>query len=245
LSSLRPTSDIRITFSLLTFSFALWLGAANAQPLLHVNQTFDHFQISKPETAVQLSHDLIIPNSESVYLDSSKLKRGVDYLIENSTGRITLKLKREIDFRSSKIIIYIQYNFLPFSFQPFYRHKNFSIHRDSINHRATVVATNVSPLSDIFGNELQKSGSIFRGFSVGSNRDLTLNSGFRLQFAGKLSSDVEILAALTDENTPIQPEGNTQTLQELDKVFVEIKGTNYEATLGDFYLDLVGSDFGR
>lgn len=180
-----------------------------------------------------------------MHLDSLKLKRGVDYVIENSTGRVTIKLKRDIDFKNKEVDIYIQYNFLPFSFQPSYRHKNYSIRRDSINHQATIVTTNVSPLSDIFGNELQKSGSIFRGFSVGSNRDLTLNSGFRLQFAGKLSSDVEILAALTDENTPIQPEGNTQTLQELDKVFVEVKGTNYEATLGDFYLDLVGSEFGR
>ena len=185
-----------------------------------------------------------MPNSETVYLDSVKIKQGVDYVIDNSTGRITLTLKKEIEFRSKEVNIYVQYNFLPFLFQSSYRHKNYTLRQDSISHRAMIVTTNVSPLSNIFGNELQKSGSIFRGFSVGSNRDLTLNSGFRLQFAGKLSSDVEILAALTDENTPIQPEGNTQTLQELDKVFVDVKGNGYEATLGDFYLDLLGSDFG-
>ena len=74
---------------------------------------------------------------------------------------------------------------------------------------------------------------------------MSLNSGFRLQFSGKLSSDVEILAALTDENTPIQPEGNTQTIQELDNVYVQIKSANYEATLGDFYLDMADGEFGK
>ena len=42
----------------------------------------------------------------------------------------------------------------------------------------------------IFGKRIEKSGSIIRGFSVGSNKDLTLQSGFRLQLAGKLSDDV-------------------------------------------------------
>ena len=60
-----------------------------------------------------------------------------------------------------------------------------------------------------------------------------------------MSSDIEIVAALTDENTPIQPEGNTQTIQELDNVFVQIKSTNYEATLGDFYLDMSEGEFGK
>ncbi|MCX6135213.1 MAG: hypothetical protein NTU47_15495 [Ignavibacteriales bacterium] len=103
-------------------------------------------------------------------------------------------------------------------------------------------------MDDVFGTGLQKSGSIFRGLTVGSNRDLSLNSGFRMQLAGKLSSDLDIVAALTDENVPIQPEGTTQTLQELDKVFIQLKSPRYGATLGDFtYAIRVedGGEFGR
>jgi hypothetical protein len=61
--------------------------------------------------------------------------------------------------------------------------------------------------------------------------------------AGKLSDEIEILAALTDENTPIQPQGNTQTLQEIDNVFVEITSSTYAATLGDFYFTTSGGEF--
>jgi len=69
-----------------------------------------------------------------------------------------------------------------------------------------------------------------------------------MQLAGKLAQDVDVTAALTDENSPIQPEGTTQTLREVDKVFVEIKHPQYTATLGDFNLQIdqkEGGEFGR
>ncbi|MBR9976396.1 MAG: hypothetical protein KFF77_12500 [Bacteroidetes bacterium] len=100
-------------------------------------------------------------------------------------------------------------------------------------------------MESIFGSELDKSGYIGRGFTVGSNRDLNINSGFRLQLAGKLSDDITVIGALTDENTPIQPEGNTRTIQELDQVFINIAGRNLSATLGDFTLRYADSEFGR
>ncbi len=92
--------------------------------------------------------------------------------------------------------------------------------------------------ADILTN-FQKSGSIRRGFQGGSNRDLGLTSGFNLQFSGDVAKDVNITGALTEDQTPIQPEGTTQTLNEIDKVFIRIKATkHFISTLGDFDLDL-------
>ena len=92
-----------------------------------------------------------------------------------------------------------------------------------------------NPFTDIRTN-LQTSGSIMRGVNIGTNRDLTLNSGLNVELSGKLTDNVEIVAALTDEATPIQPEGNTQTLQEVDKVFVQFKTPFVNGTVGDFNL---------
>lgn len=86
------------------------------------------------------------------------------------------------------------------------------------------------------GSDLRKSGSIMRGIRIGSNRDLTLSSGLNLELAGKLSDNVEVIAALTDESTPIQPEGNTQTLEEVDRVFVEFKSPYIGGIVGDLNL---------
>ncbi|NIS47838.1 MAG: hypothetical protein GWN92_17985, partial [candidate division Zixibacteria bacterium] len=97
---------------------------------------------------------------------------------------------------------------------------------------------------DTYQSRLQKSGSIVRGIEIGSNQDLTLNSGLNLQLSGNISPDVEVVAALTDENTPIQPEGNTQTLREVDKVFVKINSPYVGGTIGDFNIAYQESEFG-
>jgi hypothetical protein len=100
----------------------------------------------------------------------------------------------------------------------------------------------VNPFADK-GGLLKKSGSIVRGVRIGNNRDLTLNSGLNLQMSGQLTDDVEIVAALTDESTPIQPEGNTQTLREVDKVFINFNSPWVKGTLGDFNLHYQNSHF--
>ncbi|MCB0579587.1 MAG: hypothetical protein KDD10_09805 [Phaeodactylibacter sp.] len=90
---------------------------------------------------------------------------------------------------------------------------------------------------------LDYNGSFTRGISFGNNQDLVLNSSFNLQLAGELGEGVEILAAITDENIPLQPEGNTQQLREFDRIFIQLKKDNNRLTAGDYELQRPNSYF--
>jgi hypothetical protein len=90
---------------------------------------------------------------------------------------------------------------------------------------------------------LQYNGSFARGVSFGNNQNLVLNSSLNLQLAGELGDGIEVLAAISDENIPLQPEGNTQQLSEFDRIFVQLSKGDSRLIAGDYELARPNSYF--
>jgi len=173
--------------------------------------------------------------SESLKIFDSKSNQLIDssfYTVDGVTGIVTWK--KTISTDSVKV----EYTTFPFNLSKSFLRKKIDIQQAEqediiINPFSYVPSKNNAAEGIDFGN-LDYNGSFTRGLSFGNNQDVVLNSGLNLQIAGNITNDIEINAALTDNNIPVQPDGNTQQIQEFDKVYIEIGNKNHQVFMGDF-----------
>lgn len=133
--------------------------------------------------------------------------------------------------------VQISYRVFPFRFQ----HSLARYRYDSIAHNMVATpyffhrAGEDDPTQFSFGN-LQYNGSFGRSLSFGNNQDAVVNSSLNLQINGIIGDSIELSAAITDNNVPIQPDGTTQQLNEFDKVYIQFKKRGWQIALGDIDL---------
>jgi hypothetical protein len=83
---------------------------------------------------------------------------------------------------------------------------------------------------------ISKTGNLSRGLSFGNTQNVFVNSALNLQLEGQLAENIHLTAAISDQNVPFQPEGNTQQLQQFDKIYITLTNPNWNLTAGDVVL---------
>jgi len=213
----------------------IFCGSSKSQE--HSNRRYQTLSFST-DTLV-LDSLSIVPASLKIIIDFITLDSS-DYWIDYNSARFVLKTK-SVTPDSLKI----QYRVFPYNLSKVFRHKDPALIGPDESGRINPFIFKPGEIkSDFFKTEgLNKSGSISRGITFGNNQDVVVNSNLNLQLSGKLNENVNILAAITDDNIPIQPEGNTQQLQEFDKVYIQLYDEKSKLTAGDFQLSKPNSHF--
>lgn len=177
---------------------------------------------------VQLDTLSIIPNSFSIKnIDTSFYE--IDYIKSN------LKWKK----KTEQDTIEVSYRVFDFSFTKVHQRYNYDsiknnfiaerpVKSDFTNYNQS--STNTNQYN--FG-KINYSGSFGRNISFGNNQDAVFNSQLNLQMSGIIGDSIELSAAITDNNIPIQPDGTTQRLNEFDKVLLQFKKQSWQLSLGD------------
>ncbi|QNH63277.1 hypothetical protein [Hymenobacter sediminicola] len=83
---------------------------------------------------------------------------------------------------------------------------------------------------------INKTGNLARGISFGNAQNVFVNSSLNLQLEGRLTDNINLTAAISDQSVPFQPEGNTQQLQEFDRIYITLTSPRWNLTAGDVVL---------
>ncbi len=232
----------------LFYIFCFWLSVSSYAAGQIQTGRYDPFRkqtsfiANGQDTVYMLPEKFLIPGFVEMMLDSLVLQEHVDYRVDFRLGEI--RLAQPPDSGRSIVVTYTHF---PVRLQLQYRHWTVSepiLQEEQTDNRVTLMKPEEGNRLIEYGGDLQKSGSVFRGITLGTDQGMRLQSGLRLQISGNIAPNVEVVASLTDQNTPIQPEGNTQTLQEIDKVFVHIQAPGFNSTLGDYVHQVSGMAFG-
>ncbi len=82
-------------------------------------------------------------------------------------------------------------------------------------------------------NKVITKGSITRGVAVGNGIGNGVDSRLNLEMTGEITNGLWIKAYVSDQDIPIQPEGVTQNVQDLDKIYVQLYTERSGLTMGD------------
>ncbi len=186
------------------------------------------------KTPHQLAHWPIIPHTDKVWVGGIPKSRDVDYTLDYRLGQLSLKSAPSPD-----VIIRIDYQVIPISVKRSYHRQLFapavtpSPEQGPILPGETPEVMGVTRMKEP-PPELTFSGSKTVSLSMESARGLTINQPTRLNVSGKVSENVSVMAMLSDQDLPLQPEGTTEELDELDRILIKIQGKHLSATLGDY-----------
>ena len=218
-------------------------------PSFSIIEKSEHIELKAGNTEWIVKHPPVFRESEQITNNRGKIfVRGIEYQIDYTTGKIIFD---ESVMPQKYMPWTISYRAIPFNLQRIYKRDLYGAQQDDISDLtkdisadlATKPTTTPGTQPATSPSKLEYSGSRTFGIAVGSGRSLSQNQEFRINVRGNVSDNIEVLAMLSDQDLPIQPEGMTEDIQDINQKLIRIMHPNVSGTLGDFNASLGPSEF--
>ena len=203
----------------------LFIFLLQSQSYNQTTSVIDTVYYSENTLSIKLRHEFIIQSSLKIHGESSMI---IPTLIDPIIGMVILN----DSLKKQRLIFHYNYLIkgLPTMIGPQWtRLENIHVNTDSVK--------KVSALNNSFERQKRSnvfsSGSLFRQISLSPMGGSDFNGGLQKQINGKLTDEMTISGILTDQDLPIQPEGTTRDLDELDKVYLTLSHKNFTIDAGD------------
>jgi len=205
-------------------------------------QGLDNFR----QRELLLTGDTLVIDSLSIIPESFILRTTSGKVVSSSLYRIN-PAKAEIVISPQLIELYdtliSEYRVFPLLFERRFAKRNYmeSLSSDSLMGRYTIANELDREQESDFGDQIKTQGSISRGIRFGNSQGLSVNSTMNMSFNGDLGNGLMIEGAISDQSIPLQPDGTTHRLEELDRIHLKIYRDNFEIQAGDIELGAGGN----
>jgi hypothetical protein len=196
---------------------------------------------AEPESLrLQLPSGWIRVESFRLARGDTLLTRGVDYLLDPRRG--TVRLLRAFP-RGTEL--HADYRRFPLPVLPEYARRPVVRAGEASSGSASTGSAPAGVPPDENAVRLDIRGSKTFAVEVGTRRDLALRQSLDLTVDGRLGRDTRVRAVLTDRRTPLEADGTSSRLGDLDRVRVEVEGPMAKMVLGDLRFAAPPSEFLR
>lgn len=200
------------------------IGLLNAQTI----STIDTVLVAKDQHTIQLE-PYIIENSLYIFHNGSLFN---DFKLDHIEGILQL-----ISTFDREEILHVSYSYLqnnpPKVVGPLYLSLpkiDSLVINSEINEGKELQSYSMSSKEV---SNLATTGTIYRNLSLSQAGGSDFSGGLQLQLQGQLTNDIFVSGILSDQSIPIQPEGNTQSIEEIDKVYLHVKHPIFQIMAGD------------
>ena len=153
------------------------------------------------------------------------------YMIDYVHSTLTWIRKPNLDS------VYVQYRSFPYQLNGVVQRLSYEKVMDRFIIAPSVYNKDKNDNGDFFNfGNINYNGSFGRAISFGNSQDAVVTSNLNLQISGYLADSIEIAAAITDNNIPIQPDGTTAELNDFDRIYLQFKKKNWALSMGDIDL---------